>query len=31
VTDDEGGRIFICSDTDYCNQRFANGARQEAV
>jgi alpha-D-ribose 1-methylphosphonate 5-phosphate C-P lyase len=23
VTDDRGGRIFICSDTDYCEQRRA--------
>ncbi|WP_404367417.1 alpha-D-ribose 1-methylphosphonate 5-phosphate C-P-lyase PhnJ [Marinobacter sp.] len=31
VIDDEGGRIFICSDTDYCNQRIASGANREAV
>lgn len=27
VTDDAGGRIFICSDTDYCRQRLA-GAKE---
>jgi alpha-D-ribose 1-methylphosphonate 5-phosphate C-P lyase len=21
ITDDQGGRMFVCSDTDYCNQR----------
>jgi alpha-D-ribose 1-methylphosphonate 5-phosphate C-P lyase len=31
VIDDDGGRIFICSDTDYCNQRLSTGARKEAV
>jgi alpha-D-ribose 1-methylphosphonate 5-phosphate C-P lyase len=25
VTDDRGGRMFLCSDTDYC------GGRQEAA
>ena len=28
VTDDAGGRIFVCSDTDYCQSRQA---RQEAA
>ncbi|RWJ43152.1 alpha-D-ribose 1-methylphosphonate 5-phosphate C-P-lyase PhnJ [Mesorhizobium sp.] len=23
ITDDKGGRIFVCSDTDYCNDRQA--------
>jgi alpha-D-ribose 1-methylphosphonate 5-phosphate C-P lyase len=21
VTDDRGGRLFVCSDTDYCSER----------
>ncbi len=25
VTDDRGGRMFVCSDTDYCAQRVATG------
>lgn len=25
VTDDKGGRIFVCSDTDFCEIRRANG------
>ncbi len=25
VTDDRGGRMFVCSDTDYCEQRRADG------
>ena len=28
VTDDAGGRMFVCSDTDYCNTR--QGAREAA-
>ena len=24
VTDDQGGKIFVCSDTDYCGARSAN-------
>jgi len=28
VTDDRGGRMFVCSDTDYCNTRQA---RREAA
>jgi len=27
VTDDEGGRMFVCSDTDFCSQRQAQGFR----
>ena len=27
VTDDQGGRMFVCSDTDFCNQRQAQGFR----
>jgi alpha-D-ribose 1-methylphosphonate 5-phosphate C-P lyase len=27
VTDDQGGRMFICSDTDFCGQRQAQGFR----
>jgi len=23
VTDDQGGRMFVCSDTDYCERRRA--------
>ena len=29
VTDDEGGRMFVCSDTDYCEKRQA--AKKEAA
>jgi len=25
VTDDRGGRLFVCSDTDYCERRRADG------
>ena len=25
VTDDSGGRMFVCSDTDFCTKRQANG------
>lgn len=25
VTDDRGGRRFVCSDTDYCDERLARG------
>jgi alpha-D-ribose 1-methylphosphonate 5-phosphate C-P lyase len=31
VIDDAGGRIFICSDTDYCNQRISASKNREAV
>ncbi len=27
ITDDQGGRMFVCSDTDYCETRCANGHR----
>jgi alpha-D-ribose 1-methylphosphonate 5-phosphate C-P lyase len=27
VTDDKGGRMFVCSDTDHCETRQANGFR----
>jgi len=27
VTDDKGGRMFVCSDTDYCEGRQAQGHR----
>ena len=27
VTDDKGGRMFVCSDTDYCESRQAAGHR----
>ena len=27
VTDDQGGRMFVCSDTDYCESRQAQGHR----
>ncbi|MEO0729267.1 MAG: alpha-D-ribose 1-methylphosphonate 5-phosphate C-P-lyase PhnJ [Pseudomonadota bacterium] len=27
ITDDKGGRMFVCSDTDYCQQRIAAGHR----
>jgi alpha-D-ribose 1-methylphosphonate 5-phosphate C-P lyase len=23
ITDDRGGRVFVCSDTDYCGTRVA--------
>ncbi|NVD36358.1 alpha-D-ribose 1-methylphosphonate 5-phosphate C-P-lyase PhnJ [Marinobacter lutaoensis] len=29
ITDDEGGRIFVCSDTDYCRQRQQQTAANE--
>src|SRR5262249_4542066 len=25
ITDDRGGRMFVCSDTDYCEMRRARG------
>jgi alpha-D-ribose 1-methylphosphonate 5-phosphate C-P lyase len=25
IVDDDGGRMFVCSDTDYCSQRQAEG------
>jgi alpha-D-ribose 1-methylphosphonate 5-phosphate C-P lyase len=27
VTDDRGGRMYVCSDTDYCEDRRAHGHR----
>ncbi|WP_172291885.1 alpha-D-ribose 1-methylphosphonate 5-phosphate C-P-lyase PhnJ [Pseudoruegeria sp. HB172150] len=27
ITDDQGGRMFVCSDTDYCESRRAAGYR----
>ncbi|GJL90283.1 MAG: alpha-D-ribose 1-methylphosphonate 5-phosphate C-P lyase [Minwuia thermotolerans] len=32
ITDDQGGRMFVCSDTDHCNTRQAEGhvGEQEA-
>jgi len=27
VTDDKGSRMFVCSDTDYCERRQAEGFR----
>ncbi|MCR9219216.1 MAG: alpha-D-ribose 1-methylphosphonate 5-phosphate C-P-lyase PhnJ [Alphaproteobacteria bacterium] len=31
LTDDKGGRMFVCSDTDYCGDRRAQGFRGEAA
>jgi alpha-D-ribose 1-methylphosphonate 5-phosphate C-P lyase len=28
VTDDRGGRMFVCSDTDYCEGRRPAGAAE---
>ncbi len=31
ITDDQGGRIYVCSDTDYCRQRqHTTPEKQEA-
>jgi alpha-D-ribose 1-methylphosphonate 5-phosphate C-P lyase len=30
ITDDRGGRMFVCSDTDYCEKRRAAGHRGAA-
>jgi alpha-D-ribose 1-methylphosphonate 5-phosphate C-P lyase len=30
-TDDRGGRMFVCSDTDYCAERQARGSVREAA
>ena len=27
ILDDQGGRMFVCSDTDYCEERRAEGHR----
>jgi len=31
IVDDEGGRMFVCSDTDYCESRRASGHRGAAA
>jgi len=31
ITDDAGGRMFVCSDTDFCAERQARAAPQEAA
>lgn len=31
ILDDKGGRMFVCSDTDYCEDRRANGHRGEML
>ena len=31
ITDDKGGRMFVCSDSDYCTQRLNEEAAQHAV
>jgi len=31
VTDDAGGRMFVCSDTDHCEKRRAEGNRGEML
>ena len=31
ITDDQGGRMFVCSDTDYCTQRLNAEAAGEAA
>jgi len=31
IVDDEGGRMFVCSDTDYCEGRRASGHRGAAA
>jgi alpha-D-ribose 1-methylphosphonate 5-phosphate C-P lyase len=30
ITDDRGGRMFVCSDTDYCAGRRAEAATSQA-
>ena len=30
VTDDKGGRMFVCSDTDYCGQRRSDERKEAA-
>jgi alpha-D-ribose 1-methylphosphonate 5-phosphate C-P lyase len=30
ITDDRGSRMFLCSDTDYCESRRAAGHRADA-
>ncbi|MEM9812696.1 MAG: alpha-D-ribose 1-methylphosphonate 5-phosphate C-P-lyase PhnJ [Pseudomonadota bacterium] len=31
ITDDRGGRMFVCSDTDFCTRRQAAGYRGESA
>jgi alpha-D-ribose 1-methylphosphonate 5-phosphate C-P lyase len=31
VTDDRGGRMFVCSDTDYCESRQIENSKEEAA
>ncbi|WP_439562766.1 alpha-D-ribose 1-methylphosphonate 5-phosphate C-P-lyase PhnJ [Roseinatronobacter sp.] len=31
ITDDAGGRMFVCSDTDYCAARVAAGSTEDAA
>ena len=31
ITDDQGGRMFVCSDTDYCTQRLNAETADEAA
>jgi alpha-D-ribose 1-methylphosphonate 5-phosphate C-P lyase len=31
ITDDQGGRMFVCSDTDYCEERQAEGHRGQSA
>ena len=31
ITDDQGGRMFVCSDTDYCTQRLNAEAADETA
>ncbi|HUA78017.1 MAG TPA: alpha-D-ribose 1-methylphosphonate 5-phosphate C-P-lyase PhnJ, partial [Acetobacteraceae bacterium] len=32
VTDDQGGRMFVCSDTDHCeSRRTAAASREDAA
>jgi alpha-D-ribose 1-methylphosphonate 5-phosphate C-P lyase len=30
ITDDAGGRLFVCSDTDFCAERQADASREAA-
>jgi alpha-D-ribose 1-methylphosphonate 5-phosphate C-P lyase len=31
ILDDAGGRMFVCSDTDYCETRRAQGHRGQLL
>ncbi len=31
VMDDQGSRMFVCSDTDFCQQQLAQASAQEAT